>query len=224
MKEVSLVASPREAVGKGAARRVRARGYIPAVVYGPEIEPLPIAVDERAFRAAFKSAGGSAIYNLEVNGKVSKVIVREAQRDPITDRITHLDFHAISMKKPLHLSIPIRFVGTPRGVKTEGGIMQTVLRELEISCLPSDIPEYIEVDVTDLGIGDSVHVRDLSVPKAEILSEPQRTVVVIGAPTVIKVEAPAAAAEEAVETAEAEAAEGEKPETEEKAEEQKEKK
>ncbi|MEW5993057.1 MAG: 50S ribosomal protein L25 [Candidatus Zixiibacteriota bacterium] len=220
MKEVSLPAMPRDAIGKGAARRTRSAGRIPAVMYGPEIDPVPIAIEEKAFRAANKQAGGSAIYNLEVNGKVNKTILREIQRDPLTSRITHLDFHAISMKKPIHLSIPIHFVGTSRGVKTDGGIMQTTMRELDISCLPTDIPEYIEVDVTELGIGDSVHVRDLSVPKAHILDEPRRTVVVISAPTVMKVEVAAAAeeevaAEEAAEAAEAEAAE-EKPEAEEK--------
>ena len=167
MKEVALKASPRTSVGKGSARRTRRDGSSPAVVYGPEIEPLPIAVEERAFRAAVKTAaGGSTIISLDVDGKRNKVVVREIQRDPVTDKITHLDFHAISMTKPLHISIPIHLVGTARGVKTDGGIMQTTMRELEISCLPSDIPEYVEVDVTDLGIGDSIHVRDMEIPKA----------------------------------------------------------
>ena len=155
-----------------------------------------------------KSAHGSSIFNLEVNNDSNKVIVRNIQRDPVTNRIIHLDFHAVSMKKPINLSIPIRFVGTARGVKTDGGIMQTTLRELEISCLPSDIPDKIEIDVTDLGIGDSIHVRDLTVPNAQVLSEARRTVVVISAPTVMKAEVvseEAAAAEEAVEAAEGEA-------------------
>lgn len=229
MKEIALAASPRTSVGKGSARRTRRAGSIPAVVYGPEIESLPIAVEERAFRTAMKSAGGgSAIFNLEVDGKRNKVIIRELQRDPVTSKITHIDFHAISMTKPLHLSIPVHCVGTARGVKTEGGIMQTTMRELEISCLPSDIPEYVEVDVTDLGIGDSVHVRDLSITKAQILSEERRTVVVISAPTVMKVEAPVeeeAVAEEEAEAAPAEAeAEEEQPKAEEKKGEKKEEK
>ncbi len=220
MKEIALTASPRTAIGKGSAHRTRAAGNIPAVVYGPEIDPLPVTVTEQAFRAAVKSAGGSAIFNLQVDGKSSKVIIRELQRDPVTSRIIHIDFHAISMTKPLHLSIPIHFVGTARGVKTEGGIMQTVMRELEISCLPTDIPEHVEVDVTNLGIGGSIHVRDLSIPKAQVLSEPQSTVVVISAPTIMKVEVPvaeAAVAEEAAEAAEAapaEAAAGAEPKAE----------
>jgi large subunit ribosomal protein L25 len=230
MKEISLTATPRPTVGKGSARRTRRQGSIPAVVYGPELDPLPIAVEERAWHAVMKATGGSsAIIDLEVDGLSKKVIVREIQRHPVTSKITHLDFHAVSMTKPLHLEIPIHFVGTARGVKTDGGIMQTTMRELEISCLPTDIPEYVEVDVTDLGIGDSIHVRDLTVPNAQILSDPQSTVVVISAPTVMKVEVPAAeeaAPAEAAEEAPAEVAAAEeekKPSEEKKPEKEKEK-
>ncbi len=204
MKEISISASRRESLGKGPARQARMAGNIPAVVYGPEIEPIPVAVEERSFRAAMKTSGGSSsIINLDVDGAVNKVIVREIQRDPVTSRIVHLDFHAISLTKPLHISIPIHLTGTPRGVKTDGGIMQTTMRELEISCLPTDIPEELTIDVSDLGIGDSIHVSDISIDKVEILSPPQRTVVVIAAPTVVKVEEPAEGVEAADEGAEA---------------------
>lgn len=200
MREIPLSAEPREGVGKGAARRIRTSGRIPAVVYGPETKPVSVAVGERLFHAAMKDAGTSSIINLNVAGKESKVVLREIQRDPVTNRILHLDFHAISMTKPLYISIPIHFVGTPRGVKTDGGIMQATMRELEISCLPTDIPEHFELDVADLGIGDSIHVSDISIPNTDIRSEGQRTVVVISAPTVIK---------EVVEAAEGEEVEGE---------------
>lgn len=211
MREVSLTASPRSSSTKGSVRRTRKAGNIPGIVYGPEIDPIPIEVSEKAFRSALKEAAGtSAIFNLEVNGNTNKVIIRDLQRDPLSSHVIHVDFHAISMNKPLHLSVPIRITGTARGVKTDGGILQTTMRELEISCLPADIPEHVEVDVTELGIGDSVHVRDLNVPKAKILDEPQRTVVVVAAPTVVKVETPAEELAEAVaEGEEAEAAEGE---------------
>ncbi|MEW6412462.1 MAG: 50S ribosomal protein L25/general stress protein Ctc [Candidatus Zixiibacteriota bacterium] len=230
MKEVSLAVSSRTTIGKGPARRSRREGRIPAVVYGPEVEPVSVEVTEQALRAAMKEAAGmSAIFNLEVNGKTRKVIVRDVQRDPLTSHIVHIDFHAISMTKPLHLSVPIHITGIARGVKTDGGILQTTMRELEISCLPSDIPEHVVVDVSDLGIGDSVHVRDLNVPNAKILTELQRTVVVVAAPTIVKLEPTAeelAAAQAAAEGAEAaaegaEAAEGES-KTEEKGKEKKE--
>jgi large subunit ribosomal protein L25 len=182
-------------------------GNIPCVVYGPEIDPRSIEVSERAFRSAWKEAAGtSAIFNLDVDGTATKVIIRDLQRDPVTSHVIHIDFHAISMNKPLNLSVPIRLVGTARGVKTDGGILQTTMRELEISCLPADIPEMVEVDVSDLGIGESVHVRDLNVPNAKILDEIQRTVVVVAAPTVVKVDEPTE--EELAEAEAAEAAEG----------------
>lgn len=205
MRETALTATPRPELGKNAARRVRSVGQIPGVVYGPETKPISVAIDERAFRAAVKEAGGiSAIFNLNVAGKENKVVLRELQRDPVTSRVIHIDFHAISMNKPIHISIPVHFVGLAEGVKSDGGIMQTTLRELAISCLPADIPERFELDISELRIGESIHVKDISIPKVEILSESQRTVVVISAPTVMKVEEPTAE-----EVAEGEAAEGE---------------
>jgi large subunit ribosomal protein L25 len=131
------------------------------------------------------------------------------QRDPVTSRVLHIDFHAISMNKPIHVAIPIHFVGTPVGVKVDGGIMQATMREIEISCLPINIPEHLEVNVAELRIGDSIHVGNVSIPNATILADAQRTIVVISAPTIIKAEAAAVEAEAAaVEGAEGVAAEG----------------
>lgn len=186
MREIVVNAELRSEAGKGAARRTRSAGRIPAIVYGPETKPISVALEERAFHTAMKGANTSSIISLQVDGKVNKVILREIQRDPVTSKIVHMDFHAISMTKPLHISIPIHFVGIPEGVKTDGGIMQSTMREVEISCLPADIPEHFEIDVSELGIGDSIHLGDLKIPKAEFLADGKRTVVVISAPTVIK--------------------------------------
>ncbi len=207
MKEIPLTASPRAETGKGAARRARMAGYIPAVVYGPETEPMSISVGAKDLRIAMKQASASTIFALQVNGKQNKVIVREMQRDPVTSHVLHLDFHAISMAKPIHISIPIKLEGVPRGVRSEGGIMQTTMRELEVYGLPGNIPDEVTVDVADLGIGDSIHVSDIQLPDIEILSELKRTVVVISAPTVIKAAADEAEEEAVLEGAEAEAAE-----------------
>lgn len=186
-KEISIDADLREQVGKGSARQTRIAGRIPAVVYGPEIDPVAISVDSKAFRAAVKEAGGSsAVYDLNVGGKASKVLIRDIQRDPVTSVVTHVDFHAISMNKEIHISVPIHFTGTPFGVKTEGGIMQTTLRELDVACLPKDIPEQVLIDVSELKIGESVHVGNLEIPNARVLTEAGRTIVVISAPTVLK--------------------------------------
>lgn len=219
MKERTLTASPRERVGKGPARQVRLNGRIPGILYGPDTKPQPLDLDEREFKSIMRSLGGSAtIFELDIKGKKKKVIVRDMQIDPVTSNITHVDFHALSMTKPIHLSIPLHFVGTPRGVKTDGGIMQTNMREIEISCLPTKLPEFFEINVDDLGIGDSIHVSDLDLPDVDILAEAQRTVVVISAPTVVKEPVTEAEGEEGelVEGAEAPAegeaaAEGDKP-------------
>ena len=207
MREIPISIERRPEVGKGFARRTRMAGRIPGVVYGPEIDPIPVAVEERAFRAAMKTATSGSILNLNLDGKETKAVLRYMQRDPVTNRVMHVDFHAISMNRPINVSIPINFTGTPVGVKVDGGIMQTTMRELEISCLPTDIPDQLEVDVSELGIGDSIHVQDVELEKVNILTELQRTIVVISAPTVIKAEA-TAEEEEAVEGEEAEAAEG----------------
>jgi large subunit ribosomal protein L25 len=208
MKDVTLAATKRTETGKGASRQSRMKGNIPAIVYGPDVEPYQIEVSEKALRIAVKEAHStSAIFNLEIDGKKSKVIIQEIQRDPVTSIVTHLDFQALSMNKPIHMTIPINVVGLAEGVKTEGGILQTTLRELEISCLPKDIPDEIEVDVSALGIGESIHVRDLEVPNVKILSEERRTVVVVAAPTIVKEPEP-----EEEELAEGELPEGEVPE------------
>lgn len=204
MREIALKIERRTEMGKGFARRARMAGQIPGVVYGPEIDPIPVAVEERQFRSAMKDATSGSILNLTLDGKKTKAVLREMQRDPVSNRVLHIDFHAISMNRPIHISIPIHFTGTPVGVKVDGGIMQTTMRELEISCLPANIPDDLEIDVNELSIGGSIHVRDINIDNVDILSEEQRTIVVISAPTVIKVDEPTE--EELAEGEEAEAA------------------
>lgn len=210
MREIPITVQRRHEIGKGVARQTRLAGKIPGVVYGPDTEPIPVSVEEREFRTAMRHASSGSILNLNMDGKETKAVLREMQRDPVTSRVLHIDFHAISMNKPIHVAIPIHFLGTPVGVKVDGGIMQATMREIEISCLPINIPEHLEVNVSELRIGDSVHVGNISIPNATILADAQRTIVVISAPTVIKADATAAEAEaeEAAEGAEAVAAEG----------------
>jgi len=210
MKEVALTVTPREGTGKGPARQTRMVGFIPGVVYGPQTKPESIKIENMAFNAAWKKAGGgSVIFSLEKNGKSTKVLIRELQRDPLTNSVIHVDFHAISMTKPIHLSIPIHLIGVPIGVKADGGILQVTMREIEISCLPTDIPEHVEINVETLHIGDSIHVRDLSIPKVKILEEPDTTLAVVSAPTVLKTaDEEAAEAAAALEAAGVEGVEG----------------
>jgi large subunit ribosomal protein L25 len=209
MKEITLEAIVRTESGKGSARRTRRDGRIPAITYGPEMDPTSMAIDDRQFRAAMRAgSSGSTIFNLNIDGTARKVILREIQRDPVTSDIIHLDFQAISMNKPIHVSIPVQYIGTPEGVKTDGGIMQITMREVEISVLPAHLPESIKVDVSALRIGESIHISDISVPEATIIAEGQRTMVVISAPTVVKSATAGAEGEETEAGAEAAPAEG----------------
>ena len=117
-----------------------------------------------------RQATSSTILSLNLSGGETKAVLREMQRDPVTNRVLHIDFHAISMDRPINVLIPIHFNGVPIGVKVDGGIMQTTMRELEISCLPVDIPDSVELDVSGLAIGDSIHVGDIDLGKVEILA------------------------------------------------------
>ena len=212
MEEIKLTAERRDGVGKGVARKLRADGRIPGVIYGPETDSFPVSINTKNFAALLRSQGGTGkLIDLAVDGEDTprKVIVRELQRDPVTGAFEHVDLYQVSMKKKLNMTARIHLVGTPEGVKL-GGILQHVVRELDIACLPMDIPDRIELDVSKLEIGDSIHVSDIEVDKVDVLTNPTRTVVTVVPPTVIKVAEEIAAAEgEEAEAAEGEAVEGE---------------
>ena len=219
MKEVTLEARSRKGEGKGEARKLRAGGKIPGVVYGKGEKPMAIELEHESFHNAMRGISGeNLLINLSVDGKTAKkkALIREVQRDPVDGRLLHIDFMHISMKDKIRVDVPIELTGMAVGVKDFGGIMSWVIREVEVSCLPADIPDKITIDVSELKIHDSIHISDLPVQKAEILDSPERTVVSIVPPTVIKeaaVEAEAAEGETVAEGAEA-AAEGEEGEPE----------
>lgn len=198
MKEVVLKASLRERVGKEYAKKLRKNGFIPAIVYGQKADSLPLEIESKAFSALLREGlGENVLVTLVTEGQKNgerKVLIREIQRDPVKGYIVHVDFHEVSLTKKLSLQVPIHLVGAPEGVK-EGGILQHTLRELEVQCLPTAIPEKVEVDVSHLKIGDTIHVSDLKTEGLEILSDPQSSVVSVVPPTVFKepeVAAPAA--------------------------------
>jgi len=188
MKEATLALISRTGSGKGPARRLRMKGLAPAVIYGPESAPQHVAVATAELSRLFRTTRGTnVLLSLDVDGKGpsrEKAIIRELQRDPVRGEVLHVDFHQISMTKPLHIKIPVHVIGIADGVKNSGGILQHTLREIEISCLPTAIPEHLEIDVTPLGIHGSVHVRDISIPNVTILTDPDATLVSIVAPTV----------------------------------------
>jgi len=200
MKAVKLEAKLREGTGKGYAHKLRRMGLVPAVVYGAKETSLSLELDAKAMhRFLSTQEGENVIIDLEVAGakpSLKKAVVKEVQLDPVSGRILHVDFLHISMTEKIKLHIPVHLSGTSTGVKNQEGILQHTLRELEVSCLPADIPEAIDLDITELGIGDSIHVRDISLDKVEILTEPQRTLVSVIPPTVQKEAEPVVEAEE----------------------------
>jgi large subunit ribosomal protein L25 len=184
MAVIQLKGSPREQIGKGAARKARAAGRIPAVIYGHGETPRAIAVDFREFEVALRDHKGSnAIVNLNLSGGEVTALVRDVQYDPLSRLIIHLDFQHISLTEQIEVEVPVHFVGIPIGVKDGGGILEHLLRMLKVKCLPTAIPAGIDVDVTALEIGMNLHVSDL-VPNAgyEIITEADVAVAAVVAP------------------------------------------
>ncbi|MFQ5607417.1 MAG: 50S ribosomal protein L25 [Candidatus Zixiibacteriota bacterium] len=188
MRETTLAVATRDDKGKNHARRIRREGRVPAALYGPERDPRSVSLSladlERVIR---ESRGGNVMLDLDIDGSGpsgEKSLIRTIQRDPVNGEILHVDLHQISMTRPINLTIPVSLNGIPEGVKTHGGVMQQIVREIEISCLPTEIPEGLELDVTELGIHDSLHVSDVSIPNATILFDPKRTIVTVVPPTV----------------------------------------
>lgn len=210
MEDIKLIAERRDGVGKGVARKLRAGGKIPGVIYGPETESLPVTVNVKELAALLRAQGGTGkliALNLNDEPAPRKVIIRELQRDPVSGDFEHVDLYQVSMKKKLNLTVRIHLNGVPEGVKL-GGILQHILRDLEIACLPDNIPDRIELDVSSLEIGDSIHVKDIKLENVDIMNNLAQTVVTVVPPTVIKVAETAAAEGEEGEKAEGEAAEG----------------
>ncbi|MGC9224835.1 MAG: 50S ribosomal protein L25 [Terracidiphilus sp.] len=163
MPEV-VVAKPREGkFNKNAARRVRAAGNIPAVLYGPGHEPVAVEVDPKQIsKILYSETGHNTIFDVEIAGQpAAKAMIVDWQREPIKDRLIHIDLKRIALDKVLRVHVRVKLLGTPVGVKTEGGVLDQVLREVEIECLPADIPSHIDVDVTGLELHHVLRVSGL---------------------------------------------------------------
>jgi large subunit ribosomal protein L25 len=166
--EATLEAVRREGRGKNEANRLRASGRIPAVVYGARAEGqapvgVSVAVDPKTLlRILHSESGANTLINLTVDGGESRVMVKEYQLDPITHQLLHADFYQLAMDKAITVTVPVVVRGEARGVKLQGGLLDFVTREIEVECLPTDIPESIVIDVTELELNQSIRVRDLS--------------------------------------------------------------
>jgi large subunit ribosomal protein L25 len=192
MEKISLEAEIREKTGKSSSGRLRRTGYIPAVLYGEKEEPQSLIVNTKDLEKALSTeAGENVIISLKVGDRARTVIVKELQTDPVRGDLLHVDLCQISLREKLKAAVPIEVRGESPGVK-EGGILQHRLREIEVECLPTEIPESIPVDVGDLGIGDSLHIKDLKITgDIKILVDEEETVVSIVPPTVEEVAPPA---------------------------------
>lgn len=182
---VMIKAERRTARGKGPARRVRAAGRVPAVIYGHgrEAEALTVSASELE-KALHGIAAESTVIQLDVEGATVETLIREIQRHPTRLHITHVDFYEIHAGETITLGVPVHFEGVPEGVRNAGGVLEQFLREIEIEVLPKDIPERVVVDVTYLGVGRSLHVRDITIPNAKILEDGDTTVCTVVPPRV----------------------------------------
>jgi large subunit ribosomal protein L25 len=193
---VSLAASLRTETGKGPARQARFRGQVPAVIYGHGRTAQSLTVEAKALEQALTGVEpASTIIELALDGKKTKTLIREIQRHPIRPDIIHVDFYEIHAEEKVTLKVPVHLVGAPDGVRNAGGVLDQVTREVEIEVLPEHIPDRVELDVTALKIGDSLHVNALTIPNATILTHPDLTIATIVPP---RAEEVAAVAPEAV--------------------------
>jgi large subunit ribosomal protein L25 len=203
MERPVLTAEIREEVGKEKARKIRARGLIPAVFYGPRSKTIPLTVDPKALAKVLQTeAGENVLIDLEIRrgNQLDKkvVMIKDMQIDPLQRTTLHTDFYEVALDEMVTVEVPIHLIGKPEGIKM-GGILEQIRREIQIQCLPGDIPKSIDVDVSSLKIGDSIHVQDLRVEKAKILSETNFTVVTVVPPVVEEKKAEEVVAEAAEE-------------------------
>jgi large subunit ribosomal protein L25 len=196
----------RSTLGKNEARRERAKGKIPAVVYGSKKPTVSIHVDRKALTDAFRGGGGeNAIFLLKMAGtdQTRHVMVKELQQDPLSRKALHIDFVRIEMTEKIRVKVSVEVTGVAAGVKNEGGILDFVTREIEVECLPGNIPKHIPVDVTALSIGDAIRVSQIAAPEGvTIVEDPEKVVIHVTHPTAEK--EPEVAAAEAAEITEPE--------------------
>lgn len=186
---VTLNGELRSGVGKGPARQTRRAERIPGVIYGKGESPLPLSLGYKEFLGILQTGGANVILDLKLAGAEAvdrKALVRDLQRDPVSGQIIHVDLQHISLTEKITVEVPLHVSGVAIGVKDYGGILEFIVRNLEIECLPTDIPESITIDVSALMVHDALHVRDIAVPNARVLTDPDQVVVTIVSPTVEK--------------------------------------
>jgi large subunit ribosomal protein L25 len=197
-KETTVEVMERERRGGGASRRLRRAGQVPAVVYGGDLEPLPIQVDARTVQRLLKTSGENAVFLLKLQGtdESRHSMVKDIQYDALTGGLVHIDFLRVDMTRKVRVRVPVELRGVPLGVKRDGGIMDFVTRDVEVECLPADIPERMELDVSELLIGQHAQAGQVEVPENVTLLEDRGRVLV--SVSVARAVAEAATTEEAL--------------------------
>ncbi|MEA3346599.1 MAG: 50S ribosomal protein L25 [Candidatus Auribacterota bacterium] len=201
MADVHLDVKVREKRGTGGARSTRRNGYIPAVIYAHGEEPLLIMIDKNQFSKATRGHTSENVLidmKIEKQRKPKKAIIKEIQVHPVSDEIIHIDFSEVFMDEKIHTRIPIVEKGEAKGVKEQGGVLEHIMRDIEIECLPAEIPEKIEIDITDLEVGKSIHVSDIGFPDGtKVLTDSKLVVFSVAIPKVVEEAVPAEGEEEA---------------------------
>ncbi len=206
-KQVKLSARPRPEAGRNAVKQVRARGAVPAVIYGAHETPANLEVDRKAIETVLAHAANEhVLVDLDIDGANKLSLIQEIQRHPVRGDILHIDFHAVSRTETVTSEVPIEPTGEAVGVKTGGGLLQQQLRTLEIECLPQNLPDLLVVDVSALNVGESIHVKDIKLPEGvSALSDADITVFLVSEPTVAEESATTAAAPEVLKEKKADA-------------------
>jgi len=212
MERPVLTAEIREGVGKEKAKKLRAKGLIPAIFYGPRSQTVPLVIDSRELAKALQTeAGENVLIDLEIRKGAQSdrkvVMLKDIQIDPLQRKTLHTDFYEVAMDEMVIVEIPVHLMGKPEGTKM-GGILEQVRRVIQIQCFPADIPKSIDIDVSPLKIGDSIHVQDIKVEKAKIISDTNLTIATV-VPPVVEEKVVEAVAPEAAEGAEVKEKEGE---------------
>jgi len=188
MSEHVLQAESREATGKEQAKKMRQAGKVPGVFYAHNEKSVPILFDEREIMKTLTSSEAGLI-DIQIGGKkIRKAIIKEVQTDPIKNYLVHVDVMGVSLEEKVTVSVPIHIIGEAVGVKDQGGILHNYLREVDVSCLPLDIPDYVEVEVSELNMGDSIQLSTLTFDKASIVGDLDQPIVSVLAPRVVKEE------------------------------------
>ncbi len=179
-----IKAEKRTVFGKNASRRLRREGKIPVILYGASVESVPLIVEKTdIFKIIRSESGENTIFKVTIDSGTQNVMIKEIQADPVTDEILHTDLIQIAMDKAVQVSIPIVFQGEAIGVKTEGGFVDVITRELEVECLPQDIPENVVLDISELHLNQSLKIEDIMIPESvKMLSDPDTVVVHIAVP------------------------------------------